>query len=93
MPQKGEILIGIDADAYLDPDALKYMIPHFMTPNYGERVGAVTGNPRVRNRSSLLAKIQLCEFSSIISLIKRTQRLLGKVMTVSGLLLHFEKEH
>lgn len=88
---KGEFLVGLDADAYLDPDALRYMIPHFITPNYGERVGAVTGNPRVRNRSSLLAKIQLCEFSSIIGLIKRTQRLLGKVMTVSGVVVVFRK--
>lgn len=68
------------------------MIPHFITPNYGKRVGAVTGNPRVRNRSSLLAKIQLCEFSSIISLIKRTQRMLGKVMTVSGVVVMFRKK-
>lgn len=88
---KGEFLVGLDADAYLDADALGYMIPHFITPRYGERVGAVTGNPRVRNRSSLLAKIQLCEFSSIISLIKRTQRLLGKVMTVSGVIVMFRK--
>lgn len=88
---KGEFLVGIDADSYLDPDALNYLIPHFTTPHYGERVGAVTGNPRVRNRSSLLSRIQLCEFSSIIGLIKRTQRLLGKVMTVSGVVVAFRK--
>jgi biofilm PGA synthesis N-glycosyltransferase PgaC len=45
----------------------------------------------VRNRSSLLAKIQLCEYSSIISLIKRTQRIWGKVMTVSGVVVAFRK--
>jgi poly-beta-1,6-N-acetyl-D-glucosamine synthase len=88
---KGEFLLGLDADAYIDSNALSYMVPHFTTPHYGERVGAVTGNPRVRNRSSLLARIQLCEFSSIISLIKRTQRLLGKVMTVSGVVVLFRK--
>ncbi|MEW9672609.1 poly-beta-1,6-N-acetyl-D-glucosamine synthase [Ammoniphilus sp. 3BR4] len=88
---KGEILMGLDADAYLDPYALHYMIPHFTTPKNGERVGAVTGNPRVRNRSSLIAKIQLCEFSSIIGLIKRSQRILGKVMTVSGVVVAFRK--
>jgi biofilm PGA synthesis N-glycosyltransferase PgaC len=88
---KGDFLLGLDADAYIDSNALSYMVPHFTTPHYGERVGAVTGNPRVRNRSSLLARIQLCEFSSIISLIKRTQRLLGKVMTVSGVVVLFRK--
>jgi len=89
---KGEFLVGVDADAYLDKEALNYMIPHFTTKNYGERVGAVTGNPRVRNRSSLLAKIQLCEFSSIVSLIKRTQRMFGKVMTVSGVCVAYRKK-
>ena len=88
---KYEILVTIDADSFLDSEALRYFAPHFKANHYGERVGAVTGNPRVRNRSSLLAKIQLCEYSSIISLIKRTQRVLGKVMTVSGVVAAFRK--
>lgn len=88
---KGEILVGVDADSYLEKDALLYMIPHFTNHNSGERVGAVTGNPRVRNRSSLLSKIQLCEYASIISLTKRTQRILGKVMTVSGVCVAYRK--
>ena len=88
---KGEILMGVDSDAYILPDALNYMVPHFTNPYNGERVGAVTGNPRVRNRSSLLAKLQLCEYASIVSLIKRTQRIWGKVMTVSGVVVAFRK--
>lgn len=88
---KGEILVGVDADSYLDKDALRYMVSHFVNKNNGERVGAVTGNPRVRNRGSLLGKIQLCEYASIISLIKRTQRVLGKVMTVSGVCVAYRK--
>ena len=88
---KGEILMGVDSDSYIMPDALNYIVPHFTNPFNGERVGAVTGNPRVRNRSSLLAKIQLCEYASIISLIKRTQRIWGKVMTVSGVVVAFRK--
>lgn len=91
LASKGEILMGVDSDAYLMPDALNYIIPHFTNPYNGERVGAVTGNPRVRNRSSLLAKLQLCEYASIISLIKRTQRIWGKVMTVSGVVVAFRK--
>jgi len=87
----GEILLCVDSDAYILPDALKYMVSHFTNRFNGERVGAVTGNPRVRNRSSLLAKIQLCEYASIISLIKRTQRVWGKVMTVSGVVVAFRK--
>ena len=81
---RGEILVGVDADSYLDKNALRYLVSHFVNKHNGERVGAVTGNPRVRNRGTLLGKLQLCEYASIISLIKRTQRILGKVMTVSG---------
>ena len=58
---KGEILVGVDADSYLDKNALRYLVSHFINANNGERVGAVTGNPRVRNRGSLLGKLQLCE--------------------------------
>lgn len=88
---KGEILVGVDADSYLDKNALRYLVSHFVNKQNGERVGAVTGNPRVRNRGTLLGKLQLCEYASIISLIKRTQRVLGKVMTVSGVCVAYRK--
>ena len=45
----------------------------------------------MRNRTSLLAKIQTAEYASVIGLIKRTQRLLGKVMTISGVIAAFRK--
>ena len=77
----GEIILTLDADSMLDEHAIEWAVWHF---NNFPRVGAVTGNPRVRNRTSLLAKIQTAEYSSVIGLIKRTQRILGKVMTVSG---------
>jgi biofilm PGA synthesis N-glycosyltransferase PgaC len=85
---KGEIILTIDGDAYLDTDALSWMVSHFVA---GPRVGAVTGNPRVRNRTSLLAKVQVGEYSTIIGMIKRTQRILGKVLTVSGVIAAFRK--
>jgi biofilm PGA synthesis N-glycosyltransferase PgaC len=84
---KGDILVCIDADCILDPWAVHWMVSHFKHP----RVGAVTGNPRVRNRTTLLAKVQTAEYASVIGLIKRTQRLLGKVMTVSGVIVAFRK--
>ncbi|MEL7633886.1 poly-beta-1,6-N-acetyl-D-glucosamine synthase [Sporomusa sphaeroides] len=88
LASRGDILLCIDADAYLDPWAMHWMVSHFNGP----RVGAVTGNPRVRNRTSLLAKIQVGEYSSIIGMIKRTQRILGKVLTVSGVIVAFRKQ-
>lgn len=92
MASKGEYLVCVDGDSYLDKQCIRHLMSHFLNPNNGERVGAVTGNPRVRNRSSLFAKIQLCEYASIISLIKRTQRIWGKVMTVSGVVVAYRKQ-
>lgn len=89
LASNGEIILTVDADAYLDPEATHWMVSHFIN---GPRVGAVTGNPRVRNRTSLLAKIQVGEYSSIIGMIKRTQRILGKVLTVSGVIVAFSKQ-
>jgi len=87
---RGEILVTVDADAVLAKDALRFLVWHFVAPG-SERVGAVTGNPRIRNRGTLLGKIQVLEYASIIGLIKRSQRVLGKIMTVSGVIAAFRK--
>lgn len=78
-----QYLCCIDADALLDPEALSWLMMHFRNP----RVGAVTGNPRVRNRSTLLGRLQVGEFSSVIGLIKRAQRTYGRIFTVSGVVV------
>ena len=85
---KHEFLICIDGDALLDEDATSWIMEHF---NNGPRVGAVTGNPRIRTRSSLLGKIQVGEFSAIVGLIKRAQRIYGRIFTVSGVVAGFRK--
>lgn len=85
---RGEFLMCVDADALLDEDALFWMIPHFLD---GPRVAAVTGNPRVQNRNGLLARIQIGEFASIIGMVKRSQRDLGRIFTVSGVHVCYRK--
>jgi biofilm PGA synthesis N-glycosyltransferase PgaC len=87
---KAEYLICIDSDAVLDPYAAHYLIYHFLYR--GERLGAVTGNPRIRNRDTLLGKLQIVEYASIIGAIKRPQRIWGKIMTVSGVVVAFRKK-
>lgn len=83
-----EFLLGIDGDALLDPHAAKWMIRHFLNHS---SVAAVTGNPRIRNRSTLLGRVQVGEFSSIIGMIKRAQRVFGRLFTVSGAITAFRK--
>jgi len=81
-----DYLICIDGDALLDRFATRWLMWHLAT---GARVGAVTGNPRIRNRSTLLGRLQVGEFSSIIGLIKRAQRIYGRIFTVSGVIAGF----
>lgn len=85
----GKYIVGIDGDAVLDYHALEYIVD---TMEKNPEVGAVTGNPRVRNRSTILGKLQVAEFSSIIGLIKRSQSLAGTLFTVSGVIMCIRKD-
>lgn len=85
---RSEYLVCIDGDAILDPDAVSYLVAPLLD---NPRVGAVTGNPRVRTRSTLIGRVQVGEFSSIVGLIKRTQRVYGQVFTVSGVVAAFRR--
>jgi len=84
---RADFLVCIDGDALLDPWAVHWLMWHFRSP----RVGAVTGNPRVRTRSTLLGRLQVGEFSSTVGLIKRAQRTYGRVFTVSGVVSAFRR--
>ena len=83
-----EILLCIDGDALLDPECARWMVHHFMLH---PEVAAVTGNPRIRNRSTLLGRLQVGEFSSIVGMIKRAQRSFGRLFTVSGVVTAFRR--
>ena len=84
---KGELILVMDADAVPDPKILDHLVPHFKYP----RCAAVTGNPRVVNRDSFLSKLQAIEFASIISLMRRAQRVWGRIMTMSGVVGIFRR--
>ncbi len=85
---RGEYIVCVDGDAMLHENALSYLVrPLVENP----RVGAVTGNPRVRTRSTFIGKIQVGEFSSIIGLIKRAQRIYGHLFTISGVICSFRR--
>jgi len=85
---RADLLVCIDGDALLDPHAIHWLVFRFLT---NEKMGGISGNPRIRNRSSLLGKLQVGEFSSIVGMIKRTQSLYGTLFTVSGVVCAFRK--
>jgi biofilm PGA synthesis N-glycosyltransferase PgaC len=82
-------LMCIDGDALLDHLAARWMVWHFLQH---ERQGAITGNPRLRGRASLLGRIQVGEFSSIVGVIKRAQMAYGRLFSVSGVCTMFRRE-
>jgi len=84
---RAELLLIMDADAVPDRKLLRALVPHF---RWG-RVGAVAGNPRVQNTRNLLSRLQAIEFSSVIGLMRRAQRIWGRVMCVSGVVGMFRK--
>jgi biofilm PGA synthesis N-glycosyltransferase PgaC len=83
-----DLLVCIDGDALLDPEAVGWLVRHFQRD---PGLGAVTGNPRIRNRTTLLGRVQVGEFAAIIGLIKRAQATLGGLFTVSGVIADFRR--
>lgn len=84
---RGEIVTIVDADIRPAPDTLRHLVSHFA---HG-RVAAVAGNPQVINTESLLAKVQATEFASIVSVLRRAQRVWGRILTVSGAVCAFRR--
>ena len=82
----GDVVVVVDADAGMHPRALRYIAAHFVRL---ARVGAVTGNPRVANRTSVLTELQTLEFTSIVSVLRRAQVVWGRILTVSGVISAF----
>ena len=83
-------MLVIDADSYLSKDALSYLLAELTSSS---DIGAVTGRPIVRNRTTLLGKLQTLEYLSVIDAIKRAQSLfLGAIMTVSGVIVMYRVE-
>jgi poly-beta-1,6-N-acetyl-D-glucosamine synthase len=83
----GEIVLIMDADGSPDPQILRWIVPHFESA----RVAGVTGNPRVANRDTFLSRLQVVEFTSIVSLLRRAQRIWGRIVTMSGVVSAFRK--
>lgn len=83
-----DLLVCVDGDAMLEPHATRWLLSHLIA---NPEVGAVTGNPRIRNRSTILGKLQVGEFSSVIGLVKRAQVMHGRLFTVSGVVAAFRR--
>lgn len=83
-----EFVLVTDADSILAPNAILELLSRFDN----ERVGAVTGKPVVRNRTTLLGRLQTLEYMGVIDHIKRAQdTLYDGIMTVAGVIVLYRR--
>jgi len=83
-----ELLVCIDGDTLLDPNAVAWMVRRFQSD---PQIGGLAGNPRIRNRSSIVGLLQVGEFCGTVGLIRRAQNVYGTLFTVSGAICAFRK--
>src|SRR5438046_873558 len=83
-----EIVVTIDADTEIEPDAIRNLIRHFSDP----QVGAVAGNVKVGNRSRWLTRWQALEYITSQNMEKREFELLNCITVVPGALGAWRKQ-
>lgn len=79
---RGDLLLVLDGDGQPHSEVFNHMVPRFVA---GPRVAAVTGNPRVLNTRTVLARVQAIEFSATVGVQRRGDAIWGRLMTFSGL--------
>jgi biofilm PGA synthesis N-glycosyltransferase PgaC len=77
----GEVVITVDADSKLHPDALTWIARRFIS---NPRLGAVAGNVKIDKPTGLLKTLQSLEYTTSINLIRKSQSALHCVMIVPG---------
>lgn len=84
----GDILVCIDADTVLNPDAVSRMVACFDDPE----VAAVAGNVKVGNRKNLLTRWQSIEYITSQNFDRRAYDMVNAIMVVPGAIGAFKRE-
>ncbi|MFG6531955.1 MULTISPECIES: glycosyltransferase [unclassified Sulfitobacter] len=77
---QSDILICIDADSQIAPDAVRLLAAHFESPN----VGAVAGKVVVGNRRNLLTRLQALEYVTSQAIERRAKEYINAITVVPG---------
>lgn len=75
-----DIVVAIDADTVITPDAIRRLVRPFRDP----RVGAVAGNVKVGNRHNLLTRLQALEYITAQNIDRRAFEVLNAMLVVPG---------
>jgi peptidoglycan-N-acetylglucosamine deacetylase len=85
---RGEIVVCIDADTQLKPDAVGKLVDCFINEN----IAAVAGNVKVGNEVNLLSKWQSIEYITSQNFDRRAFELLNSITVVPGAIGAFRKK-
>ena len=93
MQSTAELLICIDADTKLLPDAVSKLVMHFGPVEYpnGKKVGAVAGNVKVGNKVNLLTRWQSIEYISSQNFDRKAFAYVNAITVVPGAIGAFRK--
>lgn len=85
---QAEIIVAIDADTRLDPNAISELVRHFEDP----KVGAVAGAVYVGNANRLLTQFQAIEYISSQNLDRRALEIVNGITVVPGAIGAWRRE-
>lgn len=85
----GEILVCVDGDSLLAPDAIDVLVGQFQED---ESVGGVAGTVYVENDNRHITKLQALEYAFGIQTFRRVYSLFGVVPLLPGCLAAFRRE-
>ena len=84
----GEIIITVDADTQVTPDAIDEIVKVMSDPS----VSAVSGNVKVLNNKNMISRLQELEYITNINILRRALDLFGAVMVVPGAFGAFRRD-
>nr|WP_320131237.1 glycosyltransferase [uncultured Holophaga sp.] len=86
----GEILIYVDSDSFIQPDAIRELTLGFADPD----IGAVCGHANVENaRANLLTKMQEVRYFVAFRVVKAAESLFSAVTCCSGCLAAYRRSY
>ena len=84
---KGDLIMCVDADSKLEPDAVALMVRYFQDPE----IAAVAGSVFVSNRTNILTKLQALEYIEGLNMVRNGQAFLKLVNIIPGPIGMFRK--
>ncbi|MCQ2380672.1 MAG: glycosyltransferase [Victivallaceae bacterium] len=84
----GEIIVTVDSDSFVEPDAIRHLVAPFANP----KVGAVAGNIRISNISSgIIPQMLDVSFAFGFEFMRCAQSFIGSVLCTPGALSAYRR--